>query len=85
MFPIQLLEQRINKLKTCMAKERINAVLISSLSSSICYTGVKWRGSFLYIPLNDDPIVYLPTSDEEGFAKRSWIKTSIRIPIMEDL
>ncbi len=57
-----------------MAKEGIDATLISSLSSSIYYTGIKWPGLFLYIPLNDDPIVYLPIGDEEGFAKRSWIQ-----------
>jgi len=74
-FPEEVLKGRVARFQEMLRTKGIDAAMIRTLSTFAYFTGVKWLRPALLIPAEGEPLAFVAKGEEEGFMKRTWIKS----------
>jgi Xaa-Pro dipeptidase len=65
---------RVGRFQELMKREGIDASMIKTESSFTYFAGVKWLRPGLIIPLEGEPVAYIPTHEVKAFVEASGIE-----------
>ncbi len=76
-FPVSILRNRLESFQKKLESKNIDAAMIRVQSTFTYFTGVKWLRPALLIPAHGDPVLFVARGEEEGLARRTWIKNMV--------
>jgi len=74
-FPEEVLRSRVARFQEKLRAKGIDVAMIRTLSSFAYFTGIKWLRPALLIPAEGEPLAFVAKGEEEGFMKRTWIRS----------
>jgi Xaa-Pro aminopeptidase len=78
-------QQRVQRFKELMEKNRIDAVMIRNIYSFTYFTGIPWWQPAVLIPQREPPIIFAFEDEVEELKERTWIDKILGYRKVEDL
>ena len=76
-FPEEILKKRMETFQKKIIEKGLDGVMLRTLSSYTYFTGIRWLRPALFIPSTGEPIALIAKSEENGYRKKTWIKSII--------